>query len=308
MKKTMTHARSTWRALAHGMALVLCGLALHGTAQARLIEEQIDVPVKLRNVYGKAIEQPIRVTVWRDDANPVPAPVLVLNHGRAVDGQGRANVGRARFSVAARFFVAQGFIVAVPTRIGYGVTGGEDIEDSGSCNSKQYPPAYQIAADQTLAALTAVRALPNADQARSVIAGQSFGGTTAITVASLNFPGVSAAINFAGGGGGNPKTHPQRPCMPQMLEQMFGQYGKTARIPTLWIYTQNDQWMGPTYPREWFNAYRAAGGAGEFELYPPHGEDGHMLFAKFPEVWQPRVKQFLEQNGFVAPTRKGEAR
>ncbi|MEJ8849668.1 dienelactone hydrolase [Variovorax rhizosphaerae] len=287
---------------------ILGALVAGGPSQAKLLEEQMDVPVKVSNAYGKSVEQSIKVTVWRDDANPAPAPVLVLNHGRGAEAQDRANLGRARFSVAARYFVAQGFIVAVPTRVGYGVSGGEDVEDSGTCSAKRYEPAYEAAAVQTLSVLDAVRALPGADRTRSIVAGQSFGGTTAITVAALNPQGVVATINFAGGGGGNQKTQPQRPCGPQKLEQMFGQYGKTARIPTLWIYTENDQWMGPTYPREWFDAYKAAGGTGEFVQFGPQGEDGHMLFTKFPEVWQPRVREFLDGIGMARPARRAPER
>jgi len=276
------------------------GLGAANGAYAALIEQQIDVPVSLKNMYGKPVEQNMRVTIWRDDANPAPAPILVLNHGRAAEAAGRANLGRARFTVASRFFVRYGFVVAVPTRVGYGVTGGDDLEDAGGCNSRVYPPVYEAAAQQTIATINAVKALPGTDGSRVVVVGQSFGGTTAITVASHQVPGLKAAINFAGGGGGNPKTHPQQPCGPQKLEQMFGDYGKTSQVPTLWIYTENDQWMGPTYPRQWFNAFQAAGGKGEFVLFPPHGEDGHLLFARFPQSWQPRVAEFLEQQGFTA--------
>ena len=283
------------------LAALACLAAL--SAQARLAEEEIDLPVRVVDGFGKAIEQNIKVTVFSDDTNPQPAPVMVFNHGRAPEPEARAALGRARFSEAARWFVSRGFIVAVPTRIGYGVTGGEDIEDSGACSRKNYAPGYSAAAQQTLAVLQAVRKRPDAAPDRAVIAGQSYGGTTAVTVAALNPPGVQATINFAGGGGGNPKTQPQRPCAPQSLERMFKGYGGTARVPVLWVYTANDMYFGPTYPREWFDAYRAAGGPGEFVQYPPHGDDGHLLFSRFPQVWQPRVAQFLDAQGFKAPWR-----
>ncbi len=273
-------------------------------AHAALHEEQLDVPVKVSDAYGKSIEQSIKLTVFWDDANPTPAPLLVLNHGRAAEAAERANMGRARYSVASRYFVAQGFVVAVPTRIGYGVTGGEDVEDSGKCSAKRYEPAYAAGLAQTLQVLEVMRSQPGVDPSRTVVAGQSFGGTLAITAAAQNPGGVVATINFAGGGGGNPKTQPQRPCAPQALERMFGQYGKTARLPTLWIYTENDQYFGPSYPQEWFKAFKDAGGKGEFTQFPPHGDDGHALFTRFPEVWQPRVREFLDQVGFARAPRK----
>jgi dienelactone hydrolase len=283
-------------------SLLLMGVAAH----ARLVEEQFDMPVKATNAYGKEFEQTIKVTVFSDTDNPKPAPVLVLNHGRAAEPEGRASLGRSRFGDASRFFVNRGFIVVLPTRIGYGVSGGEDVEDTGACNKRNYPPGYAAAAQQALAALAFARTRPDAAPDRAVMAGQSFGGATAATLASMNPPGVQLAINFAGGGGGNPKTQPQRPCMPQSLERMYGDYGKTAKVPMLWIYAENDLYWGPKYPKEWFQAYTASGAKAEMEMFPPHGDDGHALFTRFPEVWQPRVAAFLDANGYPAVQRKGK--
>lgn len=284
--------------------IALAALLAAAAAQARLVEEHFDLPVKVKDAYGKEIAQAIKVTVFSDDANPKPAPVLILNHGRAAEAEARASMGRARYTDASRFFVARGFIVAVPTRIGYGVTGGEDVEYSGTCTRRNYPPAYAAAAEQSLAVLEAVRRRPDAAKDRAVVMGQSFGGATAVTLASLNPPGVQLAINFAGGGGGNPKTQPQRPCLPRAIETMFGDYGKSAKVPMLWVYAENDMYFGPEHPREWFKAYTASGARAEFEQFPPHGDDGHQLFTRFPQVWQPRVAAFLDANGFPEARKK----
>jgi dienelactone hydrolase len=264
-------------------------------------EEVFDLPVTVADAYGKTIAHTIKVTVFSDDRNPKPAPVLVLNHGRAAEADGRAALGRARFVEASRFFVQRGFIVALPTRVGYGVTGGEDVEYSGSCNRKNYQPGYAAAAAQTLAVLQAMRARPDAAPDRAVVMGQSYGGATAVTVAALNPPGVQASINFAGGGGGNPKTMPMSPCAPGQLRRMFSGYGQTARIPSLWVYAENDMYFGPRLPREWFDAYVGAGARAEFVQFPPQGDDGHLLFSRNPRMWQPKVAEFLDAHGFTAP-------
>lgn len=266
--------------------------------QARLVEQQQNVSVQVSDMFNKRVEQTIRVTTFFDDATPQPRPVLVLNHGRAVDAASRASLGRARYSDASAWFAGHGFLVAVPTRVGYGVSGGDDVEDTGQCRNKVYEPAYAAAAQQTQAVLQAVWQRPDVNPQRSVVVGQSFGGATSVTMAARNVAGVVATINFAGGGGGNPQTMPQRPCRPDLLERMFGNYGKTARVPMLWIYTENDQYFGPTYPREWFDAFLKAGGQAEFKQFPPHGEDGHSLFTRFPAVWRPVVADFLRRQGF----------
>ena len=277
--------------------LFLFGAAL-GSAHAVVVEDQLDVPVQVSDAYGKRIAQNIKVTVFSDDAVPGPKPVIVINHGRAVDASGRAAMGRARYSETSRWFAREGFIVAVPTRIGYGVSGGEDIESSGSCMNRNYQPGFLAAAAQVIASLDAVRARPDALKDRSVILGQSYGGATTVAVASLMPAGVVAAINFAGGGGGDPKSHPQQPCSPPMLQRMFAKFGETARMPMLWAYTENDQFFGVKYPRQWFDAFRHSGGTAEFVQFAPHGEDGHSLFSRFPDVWKPTVTSFLRQQGF----------
>lgn len=276
-----------------GLAAALCGAAC-----AKVVEQQFDLPAHVTNAWGKAVAQTIRVTVFVNDETPAPHPVLIINHGRAVDAEGRAALGRARYSDASRWFAERGFLVALPTRIGYGVSGGEDVEDSGNCNNRMYPPAYRAAADQSVQLLAELLKRDDVLKDRTVVLGQSFGGATAVTLASLNPPGVVAAINFAGGGGGDPKAHPEQPCGPAQLRRLFASYGETARVPMLWAYTENDRFFGPTLPREWFQAFQAAGGKGEFKQFPPHGEDGHSLFSRFPQVWQPVVADFLRRQGF----------
>lgn len=275
------------------------------STQAVVTETILRLPAQVRDAYGKGIEHDIVVTVFSpapvgDAAAPVaPRPLAILLHGRAPQASQRASFGRATYRTTAHWLVTQGFIVGVPTRIGYGVTGGDDVEETGGCETKNYPPGYQAAADQALVALRALQLRPDADREHAVVIGQSYGGATAIALAAMNPPGVVAAINFAGGGGGNPETRPGRPCAPQRLERMFARYGETARMPTLWIYTENDLYMGPDYPREWHQAFARAGGTGAFVQLPPFGKDGHTLFSQGPEIWRPLVLRFLQQQGLV---------
>ena len=274
-------------------ALVACA-----PAAARIVEEQFELPVQVADAYAKPVARAITLTLFRDDARPGPSPLLVINHGRAADAQQRAAFGRSRSADTARWFVEQGFIVVLPTRIGYGVTGGDDLEDTGACTAKRYAPGYAAAAQQTLAVLAAMRSRADVNADRAVVLGQSFGGLTSVAVAALAPPGVVAAINFAGGGGGNPKTQPGRPCAPQQIERLVADYGASARMPMLWVYTENDQYFGATHPREWFEAFRRAGGRAEWLQFPPVGEDGHRLFSDFPAVWRPAITAFLRRQGF----------
>jgi len=283
-----------WR---NGLAACV-GLLIASHAAAALVEEQHDLPVAVVDAYGKSVAQPIKVTVFFDDATVQPRPVVVINHGRATDGAGRAALGRARYSDASRWFARLGFAVVVPTRLGYGVSGGDDVEDSGACGAKNYPPGYAAAAQETLAALRFMHQRADTLKDRDVVVGQSYGGATSIAVAALNPAGTVAVVNFAGGGGGDPKERPRSPCSPQRLERMFAKYGETARVPTLWIYSVNDMYFGPDLPQAWFKAFQGGGGVGRFVQAPAYGDDGHATFVRAPAVWQPIVAEFLRAQGF----------
>jgi hypothetical protein len=49
---------------------------------------------------------------------------------------------------------------------------------------------------------------------------------------------------------------------------------------------------------KWFEAFQASGGAGEFAQFPPHTDDGHSLFTRGPELWHPKVTDFLQRMGY----------
>jgi dienelactone hydrolase len=285
-------------------AFALCLAWAAGAGASAIVERVLKVPVKFDDMYRKTIEREITVSVFELPGG-APYPLLVLSHGRPPNDAGRQSFGRARFSEASRYFASLGYSVWVPTRIGYGVSGAdEDPEYSGRCGSKIYPPAYAAAAEQVLQVIDYAKRLPEIDAARVVSVGQSFGGTTSIALASRTPPGLIAAVNFAGGGGGEPLTRPGEPCDSFRLGEMFASYGKNARIPTLWIYTENDRYFAPRHVRSWYDAFRSHGGSGELFLLPPFGEDGHLLFTRELPVWKPIVERFLHAH---APTTRMKA-
>jgi dienelactone hydrolase len=277
------------------IAAVWLGIAIlwsGGRAGAAIVEEIIQLPVRVTDMRGTAVNHTITVTIFRE-SDRARSPFLILNHGRASSEADRAKIGRARYSGNARYFLSKGFAVFVPTRIGYGVTGGPDVEYSGNCNSRNYPPVYEVAAQQSLAVLRHAKTLPYVDPEKGLVVGQSFGGATAIALAAKKIPGVLAAVNFAGGGGGNPKTRPERPCRDDLMADLFASYGANARIPTLWLYSENDQYWGKDKPKAWFERFIKRGGSGQFVQLPPAEDDGHRSFTSNPAGWRPAFEQFL---------------
>ena len=277
--------------------LIVLLLACAGVASAADINERvIRIPVQVQDATGKTLAQDIVVTVFEAPGRAA-YPLLVLNHGRhAAD---RSLLGRARYSQAAGFFAELGFSVWVPTRVGYGVNGtAVDAEYAGPCNNRNFARSFGTAADQVEQVINVARREPRIDAQRIVVVGQSYGGATSIAVAARNLPGVVAAINFAGGGGGNPETRPGEPCSASISTATFGGYGRNTRVPTLWIYTENDLYFGPRHSEAWFAAFRANGGSGEYRLLPAFGDNGHRLFVRGFEIWSPIVRRFLAERGF----------
>ena len=275
--------------------LLACALPL--CARAAVVEEVFELPVEVRDIYARPHKLPITVTVFRDTGR-AKSPFLVLNHGRAGTALGRSQLGRARYTDNARYFVSKGFAVFVPTRVGYGATGGADVESSGDCARRDFRPTFEAGADQVVAVIQYAKAQPYVDPERGLVAGQSFGGAISIALSARGVRGVAGAINFAGGGGGNPEDRPENPCSEDALRRVLAAYGGGVKIPTLWIYSENDRYWGREKPRAWFEAFRANGGPGEFVQLPPHGADGHGSFTRNPDAWRPAVEKFLAQLGF----------
>jgi dienelactone hydrolase len=264
---------------------------------AAVVEEVIEVPVTVKTMFGKEASQTIQVTVFRDDARK-KAPYLVLNHGRPPKDADIVQMKRQRYPNVSKYFVSLGFAVLVPTRLGYGVAGSQDAEYTGKCESKNYTPALTAAADQTEILLKHAQTLSYVDLGRGIVVGQSFGGMTSIVLATRNLPGLAATVSFAGGTGGNPTDRPRNPCDQRQIEKLFREYGAAAKVPTLWLYSENDRFWGPTLPRKWFDIFTEAGGKGQFVALPAYKEDGHVIFSGNPESWKPAFENFLLDIGF----------
>lgn len=275
--------------------LVACASSAPGRNGKESVER---VPVAVQTDSG-VISGTLVVTVHAPSA-PGKHPLLIINHGRGATAEERAKMSRYQYPQAVKYFTDAGFVVAVPLRMGYGETGGPDLEDSGPCDDRQFTPMFNRAASQIGQVVKALQQRPEVEASNVVLVGQSIGGGTVIALAAQHPSGVRTAINFSGGAGGDAKS-PGNPCGPDRLEQTFAAYGQTTRLPTLWIYAENDLFWGTQWPRRWVDAYNAAGGHATFVPMGPDGTNGHLLFPRSPQKWQPVVAEFLRAQGYDMP-------
>jgi dienelactone hydrolase len=231
-----------------------------------------------------------------------PFPAIVISHGVPANPQERAGY-TAKYVAASTAFVKMGFVVLNPVRRGYGKTGGTFEEDSSGC--RFFADAGLETAKDIAAAVSYLRRHPAVDGDRLVLVGQSGGGWGSLAAATREDVPIKGVVNFAGGRGGKHQGVPYKNCQPDWLVADTRKYGKAARVPSLWIYAENDHYFGPEVTQRMYKAYTEAGGKATLLLVPPFGEDGHTLFgsAKGVPIWRDRVDAFLREIGVL--TRSG---
>ena len=283
------------------LKLILILFLFCNSSFARIIEEIIKVPVSATNsIYANnpKFEQEITVTIWRDDSIK-KAPYLLFSHGRAGTDQERASFGRSSYKNISEYYISKGFVVILPTRIGYGVSGGPDAESPGrSCQNHNYTEMIKVAVDQSKQVLNHVFDFSYIDRSKGIVVGVSVGGFTSMGLSAENIPGLKGAINFSGGSGGDPVKKPGNPCNEFAVKETFAKYGAGNKVPTLWLYSVNDQFWGEQFPKDWFAAFQKAGGKGQFISLPAFKDDGHLIYVGNRNAWKNDFEKFIKEIGF----------
>lgn len=260
--------------------------AAWAAAEPALEETVLRVPVVSRDGRADAID----VTLFRA-AGPEPSPLVVLSHGSPRNAADRRRSGRMRFEAESRAFLAMGYSVAVPTRRGYGDSGGIWFEGYGGCADPDYHEAGLESARDISAAVEALRNVPGLKTDRVVLVGQSAGGWGSVAASTLGIDGLAAVVNFAGGRG---SVAERSVCREERLVEAAARYGKASRVPQLWIYSVNDLYFGPDLARRMHAAFVAGGGRAEFLQARATGADGHAFFGNISE-WAAPVEAFLRR-------------
>jgi dienelactone hydrolase len=224
-------------------------------------------------------------------------PAVVYSHGRR--SSKRWWPARRREAKIAAYWVRRGFAFFISTRLGYGATGLEpDVEAVGGCQKANYEPGADVAVAQAFAAVDYAKRLPFIDKNRIILVGNSSGGLAMIAASGMKAPGgVIAALNFAGGMGGG-VLHRGRPCNEPAIRRVATKAGRTAQLPMLWLYSQNDALWGPDLPKQWHRAFAEGGGRAEFHMLPPIGEDAGHSLVYHVQAWRGVVEAYLTKLGF----------
>ena len=272
-----------------------------GSPSARQVTTVTPVTVPI-TVNGRSGPTTLRLaaTEYRPDA-PGRLPAIVLSHGASGDARARGAY-TGRFPVASAVFVEWGFVVLSPVRRGYGTSDGLFAEAYGSCDEPAYVEAGLETARDIEAAIAYLGRRPYVDRERIVLVGQSAGAWGSLAAASRGDLPIRGVVNFAGGRGGKRGNVPNDNCAPERLVEAAGALARTADAPSLWLYTQNDQFFGPDLSRRMHAAYVARGGHATYHLLPAIGADGHHLIGLKTGValWRDKVEAFLRDIGVLS--------
>lgn len=235
-----------------------------------------------------------------------PFPLVIMNHGVSLKAIDRSFFPLVEFRDAAKWFARRGYLVVAPVGTGYGASAidipehglyGPFFSKVGKCSNPNFRAPGLAVAQVDLWIIDYLAAEKRIVPKDVIVVGQSAGGWASIALSSLTPPSVKAIITFAAGRGGRVDGKPNNNCAPDKLVETAGEFGRTARIPMLWIYIENDTFFGPDLSKRMHAAYTAAGGKAEYHLMPPFGSDGH-FFIGSPDsipIWAPVVTKFLDE-------------
>lgn len=215
---------------------------------------------------------------------------IVTTHGRngpqpsrnpgEVSGYWTLNAGLAARGAAVLFLV----------RRGYGASEGKDSEFLDTPAQSGRAAAMDLATG-----VEYVRKLEGVKSNGIIIMGHSQGGWAAIAAASMDLEGVTATVNLCGG------TNYRTMGSGRVTEQVESEWvkgcaelGATARIPSIWIYVENDPLPAPKNLKLMHEGYIGAGGRAELHILPPYKSNGHYII-EAPELFLDIVfKEILE--------------
>ena len=274
------------------LAAIVIGLVLfscHALYALDVVEEEVRIPMGLNSLFGTTTIN-LSATIYRP-SDEGRVPLVVLNHGTARNPEQRRKTMKMREQ--STVFVKKGFAVVVGMRRGYGDSEGTWAESVGKCDNPDYFSAAKEAVKDIRAVVEYVKKKPYVDTAKILMVGQSTGGFSSLAYASVYSSDLAGVINFAGGKG---SKKPYEVCAPETLVATVGDFGKTAKIHSLWIYTAKDSFFPPPLPQKMFNAYKRKGGTGKLIILTSEQTPcGHNLFYKGITTWEPIVDEFLRE-------------
>jgi dienelactone hydrolase len=232
------------------LAALIVGIAMQPAAAEPFYREDLRIPMEAAGPRG------LEAMLLRPSGTR-RYPLALISHGAPREGSARAPMSPYGSYRQALEFARRGFAALVFMRRGYGDSGGQYAENSGPCGQREYLRAAWQSASDLRAAVEAMGSRTDVSTNGMIAVGVSAGGFASLALSADPPPGLAAAINFAGGRGSRADNDV---CDADALVRAFATLGRTSRVPTLWIYAQNDKFFGPELVRRMHTAFTGASG------------------------------------------------
>lgn len=186
--------------------------------------------------------------------------------------------------------VQQGYTVLYLIRRGYG-----NSEGSSKSEFLETPALSGLAASQDLkAGVEFLKKINSVNKKNMIIIGHSQGGWASLAASNLNIPEVIATVNLAGG------TNYSSMGLGFITNKVqmdwitgCGELGQNAKIPTIWIYCENDKNHPSQYVDLMFKSFKKNGGTAYIIYIPPYGKNGH-YFVNNPNLFMELLMSKIE--------------
>jgi dienelactone hydrolase len=241
-------------------------------------------------------QMPLKATVYRPLGDG-PFPLAVVSHGGTTDAAKRRKLSLPDMIAVSEWLVSHGFVVIVPQRRNYGDDPNPFAEDHGQCATPDFRKAGLATADDIRTAADFMKAQVFVDPKRVLLVGHSAGAFGSLVLGATGYADVIGVINFGAGKGAFPKGDWRQNCAPQLLIKTMKIFGATTRVPSLWIYAENDKFFQPDFIKMMQEAYDAKRGISTLLITPPHGDDGHGMvnWRNARGMWSDAAATFLEK-------------
>ena len=294
---------TTFIAARSGFERVLLGAALLVLApQASSADGPLVIEEKALSVEIEGHATALSAMVVKQAGVAGRQPLAIVAHGSPRDPDERATYDVRAMLPTARDLAHRGWLVVLFLRRGFGSSQGPFAEGY-SCAQPDYRKALATAAREIEAVRAAMERRSDVDATRVLGVGVSVGGAAMLAWASTEPKGVVGIVSLSGGTGA---MKPGSNCDEEALVSAIGSYGVRSRIPTLWLYAENDTFFDPRMVKRMHAAYAQAGGVAEMHIFGRLNEDGHELWKRFDGnlLWLPALDRFLRTHGL--PTWEAE--
>jgi dienelactone hydrolase len=259
-------------------------------AALRLVMESVTLSAQFKRADGSVYTANLDGLVVRPDDGK-SHPLVVLNHAYNINPE---IVYADSMKYRAVEFARRGWVTLTFSRRGFGFSKGDIVEKTYGCTESELIRVGLETAADIREAIRLMAQKSYVDASKIISVGVTDGGYASLALTADPPTGLAAAILFSPGRIPKPTF---APCFNQSMTSAVAMFGKTSRVPTLWIQAENNLRISLDLEKQLYKVFVEMGGNAEFITVPAFETDGNDLFSKGFSIWTPYVDVFLQKTG-----------